>query len=155
MPGKANYIYHRRTPFSETQETPSRNDSLSQALIKITSPGFPDFYQGSEFWDLNLVDPDNRRPVDFSLRAWLFREMKSRETRKKSKLINELLSTRQDGRIKLYLIYKALAARQKQRNLFEKGNYAFFVISGCLEGDIIAFFKQVPLLLPGRKGFIY
>jgi (1->4)-alpha-D-glucan 1-alpha-D-glucosylmutase len=114
-------------------------NSLSQTLLKIASPGFPDFYQGSEFWDLNLVDPDNRRPVDFSLRAWLFREMKSRETKKRSKLIRELFSTRQDGRIKLFLIYKALAARQKQKNLFEKGNYSPVKITGEHKESIIAF----------------
>lgn len=121
-------------------------NSLSQTLIKITSPGFPDFYQGSEFWDLSFVDPDNRRPVDFSLRAWLFREMKSRESNKKINLISELMSTKQDGRIKLFLIYKALAARQRNRNLFEKGNYVPLEIEGKHKESIIAFaWEQKPL----------
>ncbi len=72
--------------------------------------------------------------------------MKSREARKKSKLINELLSTKQDGRIKLFLIYKALAARQKQRNLFEKGNYIPLKITGDNKDSIIAFaWEQKPL----------
>jgi (1->4)-alpha-D-glucan 1-alpha-D-glucosylmutase len=114
-------------------------NSLSQTLIKIASPGIPDFYQGTEFWDLNLVDPDNRRPVDFSLRTWLFNEMKSREADDIQKLISELLFTKEDGRIKLFLMYKALAVRQKQRNLFEKGSYIPLETGGKHKDNIIAF----------------
>jgi (1->4)-alpha-D-glucan 1-alpha-D-glucosylmutase len=145
-PSDENHFWREFLQFQEMVSFYGIFNSLSQTLIKITSPGFPDFYQGSEFWDLNLVDPDNRRPVDFSIRAWLFREMKSREARKKSKLINELLSTKQDGRIKLFLIYKALAARQKQRNLFEKGNYIPLKTTGDNKDSIIAFaWEQKPL----------
>ncbi len=114
-------------------------NSLSQTLLKIASPGLPDFYQGSEFWDLNLVDPDNRRPVDYSLRTWLLNEMKSREGRDMPGLIDELLSTREDGRIKLFLIYKALEVRRKQRNLFEKGEYVPLQTDGVHKDRIIAF----------------
>jgi (1->4)-alpha-D-glucan 1-alpha-D-glucosylmutase len=145
-PSDENHFWREFLQFQEMVSFYGIFNSLSQTLIKITSPGFPDFYQGSEFWDLNLVDPDNRRPVDFSLRAWLFREMKSREGRKKSKIISELLSTRKDGRIKLFLIYKALAARQKQRNLFEKGNYVPVKTTGTNRDSIIAFaWEQKPL----------
>jgi (1->4)-alpha-D-glucan 1-alpha-D-glucosylmutase len=118
-------------------------NSLSQTLIKITSPGIPDFYQGSEFWDLNLVDPDNRRPVDFSIRAWLLNEMKSIEVNDILKLINELLSTKEDGRIKLFLIYRALAARQKHRNLFEKGNYIPLETGGMYKDNIVAYAREL------------
>ncbi|HDH05979.1 MAG TPA: malto-oligosyltrehalose synthase [Nitrospirae bacterium] len=117
-------------------------NSLSQCLIRITSPGFPDFYQGSEFWDLSLVDPDNRRPVDFPLRVWLLNEMKSREADDISGLIRDLLSTMEDGRIKLFLIYKTLAERQIHRNLFEKGDYVPIETRGKYKDSIIAFARE-------------
>jgi (1->4)-alpha-D-glucan 1-alpha-D-glucosylmutase len=62
--------------------------SLSQTLIKITAPGVPDFYQGCELWDLNLVDPDNRRPVDYEARAAFLREIKAKEASGTGLLIN-------------------------------------------------------------------
>jgi (1->4)-alpha-D-glucan 1-alpha-D-glucosylmutase len=117
-------------------------NSLSQVLIKATAPGFPDMYQGSEFWDFNLVDPDNRRPVDFELRTWLFRELKAKDAEDSMKLINELFSTRKDGRIKLYLMYKALAARIKYKSLFEKGSYIPVETDGTYKNHIIAFARE-------------
>ncbi len=117
-------------------------NSLSQSLIKITSPGFPDFYQGSEFWDLSLVDPDNRRPVDFALRAWLLNEMKGREAGDISGLIRDMLSTREDGRIKLFLIYRALAERLRQKTLFEKGDYVPVETCGKHRESIVAFARE-------------
>jgi (1->4)-alpha-D-glucan 1-alpha-D-glucosylmutase len=117
-------------------------NSLSQTLIKITSPGFPDFYQGSEFWDLNLVDPDNRRHVDFKLRMWLIKELKAKETKDIQKLIQELFLTKADGRIKLFLTYKALAARRKQRSLFEKGNYIPIKTAGKFKNHIVVYARE-------------
>ena len=117
-------------------------NSLSQTLIKITSPGFPDFYQGSEFWDLNLVDPDNRRHVDFKLRMWLLKELKAKETKDIQKLIQELFLTKADGRIKLFLTYKALAARLKQRNLFDKGNYIPIKTTGKFKNHLVVYARE-------------
>jgi (1->4)-alpha-D-glucan 1-alpha-D-glucosylmutase len=99
-------------------------NSLSQTLLKITSPGFPDFYQGSELWDLSLVDPDNRRPVDYGLRAALLDTLKQAESTDGSlRLADDLVASRDDGRIKLYLIYKAINFRRERRKLFECGRY--------------------------------
>jgi (1->4)-alpha-D-glucan 1-alpha-D-glucosylmutase len=99
-------------------------NSLSQTLLKISSPGFPDFYQGSELWDLSLVDPDNRRPVDYGLRAALLDALKQAESRDGSlRLADELVASRDDGRIKLYLIYKALNFRREKRTVFEAARY--------------------------------
>jgi len=117
-------------------------NSLSQTLLKIAAPGVPDFYQGTEFWDLSLVDPDNRRPVDFSLRTWLLNEMKSREREGLLKLIDELLKTREDGRIKLFLIYKALDVRRRYRILFERGGYVPLETEGKYKDNIIAFARD-------------
>jgi (1->4)-alpha-D-glucan 1-alpha-D-glucosylmutase len=114
-------------------------NSLSQILLKINSAGVPDFYQGSEFWDLNLVDPDNRRPVDYSLRRWLFNEMKSREGSDTLQSIDEILKSREDGRVKLFLIHKALEVRLKNRTLFERGEYVPLETGGTFKNNIIAF----------------
>jgi (1->4)-alpha-D-glucan 1-alpha-D-glucosylmutase len=118
-------------------------NSLSQTLLKITCQGVPDFYQGTELWDFSLVDPDNRRPVDYSLRSWLFFEMKDRESKDINKLIEELLSTKTDGRIKMFLIYRALAERQKQRELFEQGSYIPLETNGEYKENIIAFAREL------------
>ena len=62
--------------FVEPLVWPGRINSLAQTLLKLTSPGVPDFYQGSELWDLTLVDPDNRRPVDYALRKRLLKDLR-------------------------------------------------------------------------------
>ena len=99
-------------------------NSLSMTLLKIASPGIPDFYQGSELWDLSLVDPDNRRPVDYGLRAHLLRSMKGERLQGDTlKLALDLVAERKSGAVKLYLITKALECRGKKRELFETGRY--------------------------------
>ncbi|OQW98867.1 MAG: malto-oligosyltrehalose synthase, partial [Elusimicrobia bacterium A5] len=78
-------------------------NSLSQAIIKMTSPGVPDFYQGTELWDLFLVDPDNRGLVDFNKRTELLREIKDKGQKNIPEFIKELIDKKEDGRIKLFL----------------------------------------------------
>ena len=114
-------------------------NSLSQTLIKITSPGVPDFYQGTELWDFHLVDPDNRRPVDFSKRTTLLNELRDRAGADILELINELLAAREDGRIKLFLIQRALQARNENNELFSKGTYVPLQLQGCHSRNIVAF----------------
>ena len=109
-------------------------NSLSQLLIKVTSPGIPDFYQGCELWDLNLVDPDNRRPVDYEKRKYLFNEIKN-----SSDMIQKLLSKKEDGRIKMFLMWKALAVRKNSPDLFQKGDYQPLEIQGAFKDNVIAF----------------
>jgi (1->4)-alpha-D-glucan 1-alpha-D-glucosylmutase len=118
-------------------------NSLSQILIKITSPGVPDFYQGTELWDLNLVDPDNRSPVDFEKAKEFLRDIKKREKEDILTLMNELISTKEDGRIELFLIYKALKARNEKRELFEKGNYTPIEVNGKYKDHIVAFGRNL------------
>src|SRR5581483_3974578 len=90
-----------------------RTNSLAQVLLKLTAPGVPDTYQGTELWDLSLVDTDNRRPVDFDLRSRLLDELKSRLAAGESErdVAIELLRNKEDGRIKLWLTWKSLAFR--------------------------------------------
>jgi (1->4)-alpha-D-glucan 1-alpha-D-glucosylmutase len=98
-------------------------NSLSQLLLKIASPGVPDFYQGSELWDFSLMDPDNRRPVDFQKRARLLAELAAAEHADRAALIEQLLLHWQDGRIKLYLTSRALEFRRRHNPLFLEGDY--------------------------------
>jgi (1->4)-alpha-D-glucan 1-alpha-D-glucosylmutase len=117
-------------------------NALSQTLLKITCPGVPDFYQGTELWDFSLVDPDNRRPVDYSLRSWLFFEMKERADIDMNSLLEDLLLTKEDGRIKMFLTYRALSERQKQRELFEQGTYIPLETEGRFKDNIVAFVRE-------------
>ena len=117
-------------------------NSLSQTLIKITSPGVPDLYQGAEMWDLNLVDPDNRRPVDFNLRKSLLRNIKEQDQADLLSLVSQMLRTREDGRIKLFLISTALETRKQHGDIFQMGTYTPLVVSGRLRDHIIAFLRE-------------
>ena len=128
--------FHRRVAY------PGMLNSLSQTLLKIASPGVPDFYQGTEFWDFSLVDPDNRRPVDFDKRIKLLEELKQREKEDRASLIQDLLTRWVDGRIKLYVTYKGLSFRRSQRPLFEEGSYLPIDTSDGARDHICAFARQ-------------
>jgi (1->4)-alpha-D-glucan 1-alpha-D-glucosylmutase len=112
-------------------------NSLSQLLIKITAPGVPDFYQGTELWDFNLVDPDNRRPVDYTRRRAVLDALNAAGAR--NDLVDALLHSRQDGRIKMFVIARALAARAQRRDAFELGDYLPLQASGARRESLFAF----------------
>ena len=114
-------------------------NTLSQTLLKITAPGVPDFYQGTELFDFHLVDPDNRRPVDFKKRKGFLAEILNDFLSDPIRLIGELLANRNDGRIKLFLIAKALQARNKQAALFQQGFYVPLAVTGRFKAHVIAF----------------
>jgi (1->4)-alpha-D-glucan 1-alpha-D-glucosylmutase len=116
-------------------------NSLSQTLLKVTAPGVPDFYQGTELWDDSLVDPDNRRPVDYGQRREWLAELKRRETEDWPGLLRALLRHWQDGRVKLYLIHKSLNFRRTHRALFAQGDYLPVAISGKLKEHGCAFLR--------------
>jgi (1->4)-alpha-D-glucan 1-alpha-D-glucosylmutase len=117
-------------------------NGLSQALIKITFPGIPDFYQGSELWDLRLVDPDNRGPVDFARRMTLLKELKKSEPLAEN-AVSELLDHWQDGRIKLYVIARALCFRRSRGELFAGGQYLPIGTAGEWKDHIFAFGRRL------------
>ncbi|HEY2081985.1 MAG TPA: malto-oligosyltrehalose synthase [Verrucomicrobiae bacterium] len=127
-----------------------RFNSLAQTLLKIASPGVPDFYQGTELWDLNLVDPDNRRPVDYALRQKLLSEVKKKfETAQigSAEFFSNLLKEEDAGSMKLFLIWRALNFRRTQRELFDSGDYLPLTASGGQQEHLCAFARA----LPGKK----
>ncbi len=130
-------------PFQRSAAFYGMFNSVSQTILKICAPGIPDFYQGTELWDLSLVDPDNRRPVDFVLRARMLDEMKHGiEKKDLVEYANELTKTMQDGRIKLYATYRALQLRKEMRELFEKGEYIPLEAIGIRSDHVIAFARR-------------
>jgi len=117
-------------------------NSLSQVLIKITSPGVPDFYQGTELWDLNLVDPDNRRSVDFDKRIRLLNELKLVPISEFPDFIRILISKWEDGRIKMFLIYRCNKTRNDRPELFKRGAYIPIACGGEFKENIVAFARK-------------
>jgi (1->4)-alpha-D-glucan 1-alpha-D-glucosylmutase len=117
-------------------------NSLAQVLLKLTSPGVPDTYQGNDLWDLSLVDPDNRRPVDFTVRAGSLDELRRREKDGSVSLVRELLAGWQDGRLKLYLTYKALNFRRVHAELFLEGEYLPLPGQGAAQEHLVAFTRR-------------
>jgi (1->4)-alpha-D-glucan 1-alpha-D-glucosylmutase len=122
-------------------------NSLSQVVLKMTAPGVPDFYQGTELWDHNLVDPDNRRRVDFQTRQRLFSELRDRfpgESQDIPVFLRGLLRNYQNGQIKLYIIWKTLELRRRQQQLFEQGDYLPIYPAGAMQQYVCAFARTVP-----------
>ncbi len=112
-------------------------NSLAQLLLKITSPGVPDFYRGQELWDFSLVDPDNRRPVDFSRRLRLMDELE-----REPPPVYDLLGSWKDGRIKMYVTKQGLKFRREHRRLFEEGAYLPLATDGANKKDVCAFARR-------------
>jgi (1->4)-alpha-D-glucan 1-alpha-D-glucosylmutase len=118
-------------------------NSLTQVLLKIASPGVPDFYQGTELWDLSLVDPDNRRPVDFPLRAELLKDIQKKEKKGAKPLVNDLLINWKTGALKLFVTRRALTFRRRASDLFGQGDYIPLVAAGEGENHLVAFARRL------------
>ena len=117
-------------------------NSLSQVLLKIAAPGIPDFYQGTELWDFSLVDPDNRRPVDYEIRTGCladFRSIRGIQGSDQRRFVQELLATVPDGRIKLYITMVGLHFRRAQASLFQQGEYVPLKVEGAKQKHVCAF----------------
>ncbi len=115
-PGAKNKFIAAFLPVTEEIARLGAINSLSQLILKLTAPGVPDIYQGNEIWDFSLVDPDNRRPVDYQERRQMLDSLGQI-------LPNELLSNWSDGRIKLFVTQRLLHFRREHPDLFLKGNY--------------------------------
>jgi (1->4)-alpha-D-glucan 1-alpha-D-glucosylmutase len=116
-------------------------NGLAQIVAKMTAPGIPDFYQGSELWDLNLVDPDNRRPVDYARRRRLLKEVACPREIDDAAMAAELLARRADGRIKMFVTAKGLAAKRHLRQAFA-GDYIPLQTAGEHRASMFAFARR-------------
>lgn len=120
-------------------------NSLSQTVLKMASPGVPDFYQGTEIWDYSLVDPDNRRPVDFKRRMEMLSSLKKdieNYGANSAAFQDTLLEKWQDGFIKLYVTWKALTFRRDHHLLFREGSYIPLAAEGELKDHVCGFARQ-------------
>ncbi len=118
-------------------------NSLAQTLLKIASPGVPDVYQGTELWDFSLVDPDNRRPVDYERRRHLLDELKERSAvGPVPELVRELVERKDDGRIKLYVVWRALQFRRDHPGLFAAGEYVPLDAQGSRRESVCAVLRR-------------
>ncbi len=117
-------------------------NSLSQLVLKIAAPGVPDFYQGTELWQFALVDPDNRRPVDYKRRAAMLDELRRREAEEFEPLIRELAGNPERDEMKLWVTYRALAFRKAHPELFARGDYIPLAAQGACARHVVAFARR-------------
>jgi len=118
-------------------------NSLAQAVLKLTSPGSPDIYQGTDLWDFSLVDPDNRRAVDYDTRQEFLKELCSAESGDLHMLCEDLLRNYSDGRIKMWPILRTLHFRQSNPELFRRSAYLPLEVTDKQE-HICAFARRLP-----------
>lgn len=114
-------------------------NSLAQVLLKFTCPGVPDVYQGTELWDLSLVDPDNRRPFDYEKRENWLREFEDYDT---ERLAEKLWESRNSGQIKLWLTHQLYNLRKLNPVLFSEGDYVPLKVRGAYKEHILAFARK-------------
>jgi (1->4)-alpha-D-glucan 1-alpha-D-glucosylmutase len=128
-------------------------NSLAQTTLKLTFPGVPDIYQGCELWDFSLVDPDNRRPVDFAVRGRLLSQLRAAFAEPNGDRLSALLRDWRDGREKLFLTWRLLAWRAEQPELFANSAYTPLTVSGERAAHAFAFLrthggKTVAVIVP-------
>ncbi len=118
-------------------------NSLAQVVLKIAVPGIPDFYQGNELWELNLVDPDNRRPVDYALRSGFLDALDARaEMEGPAAVCRDVLENLGDGRAKLWTTHRTLQLRTQEHEIFRRGEYVALQILGDRQEHVIAFLRR-------------
>ncbi|MBI4082128.1 MAG: malto-oligosyltrehalose synthase [Candidatus Lambdaproteobacteria bacterium] len=121
---------------------PALHNTLGQVVLKITAPGVPDFFQGSELWDLSLVDPDNRGSVEFGSRMAMLSQLGREAGRDPGGLLRRLLAHPEDGAAKLYVTWAVLRFRRAHEALFREGNYLPLETAGALEDHVCAFARR-------------
>jgi (1->4)-alpha-D-glucan 1-alpha-D-glucosylmutase len=129
-------------PFQERVAKLGLCNSLVQATLKLTAPGVPDIYQGAELWDLNLMDPDNRRPVDYDRRTRLLADLDACAARGELS-IRRLMEHWRDGAIKLFVTSAVLRFRRDHAELFAKGEYEPLTANGARADSICAFARRL------------
>ncbi len=140
-------------PFQQRIARGGLVNSLAQTLLKIASPGVPDFYQGSELWDFNLVDPDNRRPVDFDVRRALLEEVEAvlgLPVDERAARIKAFTQNWSNGAVKLLVTTAGLRLRAQMTDVFLEGDYLPLDVEPTVEGRAVAFAR----LSPGGRAVI-
>jgi (1->4)-alpha-D-glucan 1-alpha-D-glucosylmutase len=129
-------------PFQERIARLGIRNSLVQACLKLTLPGMPDIYQGAELWDLSLVDPDNRRPVDYGMRSERLEEVMAQLEQNRRAAMLHMLEDWRDGRVKLAVIATLLAYRREHPEVFAQGGYEPIVASGPRADQVCSFARS-------------
>ncbi len=148
-------------PFQERISLLGMQNSLTQLTLKLTSPGVPDIYQGADLWDFNLVDPDNRRPVDYAIRARLLDGIMRDLCRDRGATVRRLLENWKDGGIKLAITATLLTFRTTHAELFAQGTYEPVLAEGAGAERVCAYVRrhaETALLVatsrfPGQSGW--
>jgi (1->4)-alpha-D-glucan 1-alpha-D-glucosylmutase len=141
-PERSKSFFASFLPFQQRIALMGVQNSLAQTVLKLTSPGVPDFYQGCELWDFSMMDPDNRQPVNYEERRRLLAELKESLRTGERVDSRSMWHNWQDGRIKLFIIYKLLEYRRATAELFEKGIYEPIFAAGDAADHVCAFRRQ-------------
>ena len=129
-------------PFQQKAAWRGVVNSLAQLVLKCTSPGIPDIYQGTEFWDLSLVDPDNRQPVDYEERHSVLRQLIEQSGGDLPEMIDGLMKNAFNGHIKLWITHLLLKQRNNQPQLFFSGDYIPIEIKGKMKENILSYARR-------------
>jgi (1->4)-alpha-D-glucan 1-alpha-D-glucosylmutase len=141
-PDRSAVFLEEARQFKRRIERAGQLNALGQQVLKLGSPGAVDTYQGCELWDLSLVDPDNRRPVDFTLRARLLEALDREAAEDARGLCSRLTADMDDGRVKLYTLSQGLRLRQRQAALFRRGSYRELELEGPRARAMVAFARE-------------
>jgi (1->4)-alpha-D-glucan 1-alpha-D-glucosylmutase len=140
-PSRAGNFLASFLPFVARMAQLGAHNTLVQTVLKLTVPGIPDIYQGSELWDFSMVDPDNRRKVDYELRARLLQEATEALATGRQDAMREYAQSWQDPRCKLAAIAAILAYRRDHAALFRKGGYEALEAAGANADQVCAFLR--------------
>lgn len=141
--GEENRFLAEFGAFAERVALHGALNSLSQLTLKMLAPGVPDFYQGTELWSFNLVDPDNRRAVDFRRRAALLEELRRREQEDAAATAAEVARQWRDGRVKMFVMRGGLEHRRANAERLERADYLELEAQGERARNVIAFARRL------------
>lgn len=147
---RAREFLTRFVPFQRRIAHAGMVNSLAQLVLKMASPGVPDFYQGTELWELSLVDPDNRRPVDYARRVEMLAELEPwlddaapQPPAERTAAVARWLADWPDGRIKLFVTACGLRFRRRSPDLFLEGEYVPLAVEGERADHVVAFARRL------------
>ena len=143
-PERSEAFFASFLPFEKRVAELGVRNSLAQVVLKLTSPGVPDFYQGSEFWDLSMSDPDNRREVDYEARKNALREWSKARKNDQRRTLEVFWQSRHNGHIKLAITHSLLEFRKNRSELLEKGTYESLLVKDAdgVPNEAVCAFKR-------------